>query len=676
MADKVVAIVQARLGSTRLPNKVLKTINGKSLIEILLNRLSKSEKIDQIILAIPDNYLNDKLSEHICKLGYEVYRGSEDDVLSRYFEAAKKYEANIVVRITGDCPIIEPLLVDKIIEYHINNKVDYTSNINPPTFPDGLDTEVFTFESLKKAHHLTSKKSDREHVTPFIRRENLFSRLNYLNHKDYSNERWTVDEPEDFVLVKNIIGEFDNNIDFKWTDVIKLKKLKPEIFETNKYISRNEGSMPEGQKLWNSAKRFIPGGNMLLSKRAEMFLPDLWPSYYSKAKGCNVWDLDGNRYIDMSIMGIGTNILGYCNEEVDNAVRKAIELSNMSTLNCPEEVELAQRLVKLHPWSDMVRFARTGGEANSIAIRIARASTGKDKIAVCGYHGWHDWYLSANLKGEENLEEHLLPGLSPNGVPKNLKDTTIPFNYNDFKSLKEIVSKNDIAAIKMEVFRNVEPKDNFLEKVRKLASDNGIILIFDECTSAFRINFGGIHKNYNIEPDMAIFGKAIGNGYALTAVIGRRSIMQAAQSTFISSTFWTERIGPSAALKTLEVMKREKSWAVIVSQGKKIIDKLRKLGNKNGLKIIFSGLPSIINFSIKSDNWLKYKTFLTQEMLKKGYLASNLIYVSTEHNDEIIDKYIKDMDSILGIISECENGRQIEDLLEGPTCHSGFKRLN
>ena len=188
----------------------------------------------------------------------------------------------------------------------------------------------------------------------------------------------------------------------------------------------------------------------------------------------------------------------------------------MSTFNCPEEVYLAEKLIELHPWADMARFARSGGEANAIAIRIARAAAGKDKVAFCGYHGWHDWYLAANLGDGGNLDGHLLPGLEPKGVPQDLRGSVLPFNYNNFDELEAIVSRHDIGVIKMEVTRNEGPREGFLQKVRDLATKRGIVLVFDECTSGFRETFGGIHKMYGIEPDVAVFGKAIGNGYALT----------------------------------------------------------------------------------------------------------------------------------------------------------------
>ena len=435
--------------------------------------------------------------------------------------------------------------------------------------------------------------------------------------------------------------------------------------------------MRKGQDLYKKAKKIIPGGNMLLSKRPEMFLPENWPSYFSKAKGCYVWDLDGNKFTDMSIMGIGTNSLGYGNDFIDNSVKNVIKTGNMSTFNCPEEVYLAEKLVQMNPWADMVRFARTGGEANSIAIRIARAACGKDNVAICGYHGWHDWYLSANLNTDDNLSEHLLPGLNPTGVPKNLENSVFPFRYNDYEDLENIVNKNDIGVIKMEVIRNYEPKNNFLKKVRKLASKKNIILIFDECSSGFRETFGGIYQKYEVEPDMIMYGKTIGNGYALTAVLGKRSIMESAQSTFISSTFWTERIGPTAALATLELMEKEKSWQKITKTGKKMQNGLSALASKYNLKINILGIPAMTSYNFHSIDSIKYKTFITQEMLKKGFLASTVFYACTEHKDDHLEKYFNILDDIFHKISKCESQiLNIDDLLEGPVCHSGFKRLN
>ncbi|MDC0063080.1 aminotransferase class III-fold pyridoxal phosphate-dependent enzyme [Candidatus Puniceispirillum sp.] len=674
---KVVAIVQARMGSTRLPNKVVKKIGGVPMIELLLSRLSRAKEIDQIVVATSLDVKNQSLAEHVEKLGYLCVRGSENDVLQRYLDAAHASKANIVVRVTGDCPLIDPVLVDQCVNRFIDSNVEYLSNTNPPTFPDGLDTEVFSLAALERVAVESLNPFDHEHVTPYFRCPGLFKTAGIRHDEDLSDLRWTVDEPADFEVVCNVFAQFAPDIHFSWTQVLQLQQNHPELFAANQTIIRNEGAlMGAGQKLWKRAKQVIPGGNMLLSKRAEMFLPDQWPTYFSEARGCKVWDLDGNEYIDMSIMGVGTNILGYGHPEVDKAVLRTVRAGNMSTLNCPEEVFLAEKLIELHPWADMARFARTGGEANAVAIRIARAASGKDKVAICGYHGWHDWYLSANLGDQQNLAGHLLPGLDPAGVPKNLRGTVFPFQYNNYDQLKMLTDTQDIGVIKMEVERNDSPKDGFLQKVRDLATQKGIVLIFDECTSGFRETFGGLHKKYGVEPDMAMFGKALGNGYAITATIGRREVMEAAQSTFISSTFWTERIGPTAALKTLEVMLQMESWKIIAKTGLSIRAGWQQLAEIHGIEVAHWGVPALTGFSFSRDLDLAYKTLMTQEMLAKGYLAGNSVYVSTAHTADVIDGYFAALDGVFGLIKECEDGRDVYSLLNGPVCHGGFKRLN
>lgn len=431
-----------------------------------------------------------------------------------------------------------------------------------------------------------------------------------------------------------------------------------------------------GPALYERAKKLIPGGSMLLSKRPEMFLPGRWPSYFSKAKGCRVWDLDGNEYLDMCIMGIGTNTLGYGHPAVDAAVSEVVACGNMSTLNCPEEVYLAEKLLAMHPWAAKARFARTGGEANAIAVRVGRAASGRDHVAVCGYHGWHDWYLAANLAGDGNLATHLLPGLSPAGVPQELRDTIHPFQYNDLETLARLIEDHSVGVIVMEVMRNIPPKDSFLEKVRALATAKGIVLVFDECTSGFRETFGGLHLKFGVNPDIAMFGKALGNGYAITAVIGTADVMDHAQDSFISSTFWTERIGSAAALATLRAMEAADSWTVITETGLRVIELWRACAARHGLELTTQGLPALASFTIPGPKFLAYKTLITQEMLKDGILASNIMYSCTEHTDASLDRYHTSLDRVFGLIAECEMGRRIEDLLEGPVCQSGFARLN
>ena len=293
---KIVAIVQARMGSSRFPKKVLKKIVGVPAIEILLARLSRSELINEICVATSNTNENDELCNVIEKLGYPIIRGSETDVLQRFWDAAEAATADIVVRITGDCPVVDPKLVDKVIELYLNAEVDYASNIDPPTFPDGLDVEVFGISSLEAANLGARSDFDREHVTPFIRNGN-FKKLNLRNVRDTSELRLTLDEPEDLTLLHKVFDKFQPDVNFSFEKIETLLLNNPRLTETNNVHKRNEGTnMGSGPKLWQRAKKVIPGGNMLLSKRSEMHLPNNWPSYFSKTSGCSVWDLDGKKY--------------------------------------------------------------------------------------------------------------------------------------------------------------------------------------------------------------------------------------------------------------------------------------------------------------------------------------------------------------------------------------------
>src|SRR3990167_5657179 len=430
-----------------------------------------------------------------------------------------------------------------------------------------------------------------------------------------------------------------------------------------------------GQKLWEKAKIIIPSGNQLLSKRSELFLPDLWPSYYRKAKGCEIWDLDDNHYFDFAGMGVTACVLGYADDDVDGAVKKSIDYGSMGTLNSFEEVELAQKLIELHSWAEMVRFARTGGEACAIAIRIARAASGKDHIAFCGYHGWHDWYLSANLTDGKNLNSQLLHGLDTKGVPKGLKRTTYPFFYNDIQSFNNVISNygQDIGVIIMEPQRGIPPKDDFLVKIREKADEKNMVLVFDEVSSGFHNNLGGIHLTLGVCPDIAVFAKAMGNGYPISAVIGRRQVMDVAQDTFISSTMWTERIGFVAALATIKKMEQESVQKILVDHGSRIKSGWRNISHQTGVKIDVVGLDSVPSFSFNYDNAIELLTYFNQEMLKRGFLANGSLAATFAYDKNIIEKYLKNVSEVFHQIKSLDF--DVAKKLEGRPKHTTFKRL-
>lgn len=435
--------------------------------------------------------------------------------------------------------------------------------------------------------------------------------------------------------------------------------------------------MDKNQTLYAKAKRLIPGGTQLLSKRPEMHLPGLWPTYYQKAKGCRVWDLNGRELIDASYMGIGACILGYADPDVDRAVQKAIRLGTMSTLNCPEEVELAETLCRLHPWAKMARFARTGGEALSVAVRIARAFTGKSTVLFCGYHGWHDWYLSANVAGDKKLDGHLLPGLKPSGVSRKLKGTALPFVYNDIEGFLKLIARHEgeLAVVVMEPIRNFHPEEGFLETVRSETRKRGIVLVFDEVSSGWRLSVGGAHLKFKVDPDIAVFAKGMSNGYPMAAIIGRKDVMNAAQDSFISSTYWTERIGPTAALATIRKLKSHRVPERLVEIGTSVKEGWSNAANKHGLRIHIGGMEPLAHFAFEYQEPLVLKTLFTQEMLRRGFLATTAFYASLAHTSKDIDQYFSAVDDAFGVIAQAIASKNPLRFLKKGVCHSGFKRL-
>lgn len=670
---RVVAIVQARLSSVRFPRKVLAPVLGRPVLGHLLERLARAARVDEIVLAIPDSPANDALAEFAAAHGIRHHRGSEDDVLDRYYRAAQGAAAAVVVRITGDCPMVDPAVVDRVVSTLVDGGFDYVRTGRQ--YPNGFDVEVMKMAALQRASEQASDPYDREHVTPYVQRDpiNRVAIVDYV--AELSAERVTLDEPEDLEVIAGVFEAFGHNR-FTFEEVAALMRDQPTLFAANRHLHRDEGAtMGTGEKLWRRAKRVIPGGSMLLSKRAEMHLPSGWPAYFSRAKGCRVWDLDDNEFIDVGLMGVGTNILGYGHAKVDEAVRRVVDAGNLSTLNCPEEVALAEALVELHPWADMARFTRSGGEACAVAVRIARAASGRDGIAFCGYHGWHDWYLSANLAEDSALDGHLLPGLDPVGVPRGLSGSARPFPYNDLAALESLFAGGDVGVVFMEVQRSTEPAPGFLEGVRALATRHGATLVFDECTSGFRKTLGGLHLLHGVEPDIAVFGKTLGNGYAINAVIGREDVMQAAQGTFISSTFWTERIGPAAALASLAAMRDEDAPARIDAIGLEVRRLWSDLAAEAGLTIETSGLPALGGFAVKDLDPIAAKTFVTQELLKNGFLGGTSLYASVAHDRAVMDAYLEQLQPIFAALAGCETNEELFGLLPNGRSQSGFQRL-
>ena len=678
----ITAIIQARATSSRFPRKVLQLLKDKkTVLEYTIKRVKRSNEIDQIIVATTTNYEDDDISQLCSKIGVSHYRGSERDVLDRYYQTAKISGSNVIVRITSDCPLIDPELIDKALK-------KFNSETSPylcfnyvgewEGFPDGFDVEIFTFGALENAWKVTKDERDREHVTRYFRENLKTLRMdidvpdNYLC--DLKHLHLSLDSESDFVLIKEIINNLKD--DFTYLDVLSFLNDNSSLLLKNSVLENDILFNGKGQELYEVAKGLIPGGTQLLSKRPEMFLPDNWPSYYRKANGIEITTLDGIKLKDFSYMGIGACVLGYSHPDVNNEIHKCINRGSTSTLNCPNEVKLTQLLCEIHPWASMARYTRSGGEACAVAVRIARTYTKKDKIAVCGYHGWHDWYLAANLSDDKSLDGHLIKGLSPNGVPQGLRGSVLTFHYNMIDELEGLIEKNrDIGTIIMEPCRGQKPKSKFLERVREIADENGIILIFDEITSGFRINSGGIHLEFGVIPDIAIFGKAISNGYPLGVILGKLNVMEAAQDTFISSTHWTEDIGFTAGLSTIKYYIKNGVADHLREVGNYFQDGLKELAEKHNIKLLVDGLPSLTTFTFNYENGQEIKTLYIQLMLERRILAKNALYLSYAHKKYDIDYYLKNIDEVFGLLNKYINNDLVNKMLKGPVAHSGFKRL-
>lgn len=425
--------------------------------------------------------------------------------------------------------------------------------------------------------------------------------------------------------------------------------------------------------LYNFAKELIPGGTQLLSKRPEMFAPNVWPAYYSRAKGAKIWDLDHREFLDMSIMGVGANILGYADEDVDQAVLDAVKSGVSCSLNSPKEVELAELLIELHPWFGMVRYTRAGGEAMNVAVRIARAHTGKSRVLFSGYHGWNDWYLAANIANKQNLDGQLMPGLMPAGVPRELHETSIPFSPDDFDGLLAKIKgkENEIAAMVIEPARGRYASGAFLTNLRELCDELGAVLIFDEITSGFRECAGGLHRLFGVKPDVAVFAKSIANGYPLGVVIGTESVMDSAQKTFISSTNWTDSIGPAAAIACIKKYIENNVSAHIENIGKQFQNGFQRVAREHKISVKVGGLPSLCSFEFDNEEERRMNTFLTLEMLQYGVLGFRQFKPSFAHTDDDVVHYLNVLNEVFSSLHEFDCAPQINSPLQ----HVGFSRL-
>ena len=432
-------------------------------------------------------------------------------------------------------------------------------------------------------------------------------------------------------------------------------------------------------ELYRRAEELIPGGTQLISRRPTRFAYGVSPVYAVQASGARFTDVDGHEYIDW-VSGIGAIILGYCDPVVDEAVMQRIQQGVMTSINHELELELAELLVERIPCAEMVRYAKGGGDACAVAVRIARGTTGRDKILFCGYHGWHDWYLAANLGVESSLNAHLFPGIEPIGVPRSLQSTAIPFPYGDLDALGEMLDANrgEVAAVMMEPLRSAEPPEGYLAGVATLAREHGAVLIFDEVSTGFRPSAGGVQPVVGVTPDMAVFAKSISNGYPMGAVVGRREVMEPAARMFISSTYWSDTIGLAAAIATLQDVAKRDVPAHCRALGKRLKTGIEKSAEESELPVSCVGVDyhPHLQFDVE-DDVLKTKlaTLYIQEMAKRGCHGYPAFYLNAAQGDAEVEQTMQAARETFALMAEGLDHGRVEELLECELRQDAFRRL-
>lgn len=634
---KVVAIVQARMGSSRLPGKVLMPLGEGTVLDFLLSRLDKASSVDDIIVATTELEEDDAIINALEDSKFSLFRGAEVDVLGRYIDAALAYKADIVVRITGDCPLIDHQLVDDCVAKLIADNLDYVSNCNNVTkpLPDGFDVEVFTVKSLQAVQKISITSAFKEHVTFGFFKTGLFLTGSLEYDHSFPELRVTLDYAEDFALITELAEAMGSN-QWGWLKISEYLVSNKNISELNQHIVRNaswEVSLDRDRTnddSYSERDQLIANGSGLLSKRADQFSPGMWPKNYIKAKGQVIWAEGDRLYLDYSIGGIGATTLGYAADSIDERVISAIRDGSASSLNSHLEVKASRKLIQAIPWVESLRYTRSGGEATTLAVRLGRATTRKDVVLFSGYHGWHDWYMAAAY--EYKLGNHLLDDLPIAGVPRNLAGTAIPFEYgskDDFLT-KLRAHGDDIGVVILEPMRYSTPDVAFLKLVREECSLRGIVLIFDEISCGFRFNNSAVHLDIDVIPDMVVFSKALGNGYPIACIGGKDQFMKASKDTFISSTTHTESVGFAAMIAVLDFYNEHDVAQDLAHRGSAIRTILLETADKYDLNISTKGLNQLWSWSFDFDAPLnrQLQTIVTESMLSSSILFSNRFYAT------------------------------------------------
>ena len=681
---KVVAIVQARTSSSRLPGKMLAKIGATTLLERMLDQIGGARTLDQIVVATSDDASDDELAARIERRGTTVYRGDLDDVLARFVGAAEMSVADVIVRLTGDCPLHTPDTIDDVVTAFLAADVDYASNREPYTRPDGLDVEVFTTAALRRASRNSSPGPDREHVTPFLRRDAGVRRLHYIHSSGPAlpEARWTVDDQADLDFVRGVWDRLDlsgpgpHSYEAVMTAAVSVAPTRSAAVSNFGYYksvyehaeaSKAAPLLLTKSEAWLArSEGVIPGGAQTYSKSWRQHIRGVSPIFLERGKGARVWDVDGNEYVDL-IQGLLPNILGYAHPDVDRAAYERAQDGHSFSLAHPIEVELAERLTRLIPCAEMVRFAKNGSDATSGAIRAARAHTKRDRVAICGYHGWHDWYIGTTTRLA--------------GVPGAVRELSHTFPYNDLAALDALLASHEgeFAAVIMEPFNFNWPADGYLEGVKETAHRHGAVLIFDEICTGFHFGLGGAQRMFGVTPDLATFGKAMGNGYAISCVAGRRDIMQIFNDIFMSFTFAGDAAALAASNAVLDVLENGDAYARMEAAAVPLADGVRAFADLSGLgaRFITQGHRNWLYLRFVDDAGADdpvLRALWLQEVTRRGVLVISTHNISAALTRADVELVLEAYAAAFKFIGDLvAKGRDLESQLDGPIPTPAFR---
>jgi glutamate-1-semialdehyde aminotransferase/spore coat polysaccharide biosynthesis protein SpsF (cytidylyltransferase family) len=665
---KTVAIIQARMNSSRLPGKVLTELGGKPVLAWVVSATRAACGVDEVWVATSASAADDVIAAWCEESNVLVHRGSEMDVLDRYIGAAKASDAGVVVRVTADCPLVDPAVIAQTIRLRIMTDVDYVSNVDPPTWPDGLDCEVITARALMTANKEAESTSDREHVTPFVRNnrarftaETLISPL-----PDLARERWTLDTPRDLAFLSALAERLPSGRPPSYLEVLAILDREPELRKLNAGEERNAGftrglarekidtqrNFKRSQHMIERAEKVIPLGSQTFSKSRIQLPPGAAPLFLTHGDGGRTYDVDGNEYVDL-MNALFPLVLGYRDPDVDLAIRRQLTRGISFSLSTDLETQLAERLVRHIPCAEMVRFGKNGTDATSAAVRLARAATRRDRIMVCGYHGWQDWYIGVTSR---NL-----------GVPGAVSALSHLVPYGDLGAVEAMLGKypGEFAAMILEPAGAVEPAAGYLQSLKDLLHRHNALLIFDEIITGFRWSIGGAQAHYGVSPDLSAFGKAMGNGMPISAVLGRADIMCLMEDVFFSGTFGGETLSLAAAIATVDKIEREsvtqRLWRVGGDLKEQASRKIAEAGLGNVITLVGVGPWAILSYKDHPKGSKEaIKTLFLREMIAAGVLINASHNVCFAHTDTDIAHVLRAYDHALPLVREALDRGDIE----------------